>query len=192
MLVVAPTNTLSRLISPRPHHSRWIWKMDRFLVSKKRNFTNLVSHWSLVFMVLMTLNSVEYDFVSDLEKFLYKKLIYVYKFSYYSQVLNFTVLFNTDKDEIKKIKCSQNLISWWSKQPPCGYMMTISNGNIFCVTGHLCGEFTSPGEFPAQTPMTRSYDVFFDLSLNKRLSKQSQGWWFEMQLRQLWRHCNDR
>ena len=24
------------------------------------------------------------------------------------------------------------------------YMMTSSNGNIFCVTGHLCGEFTGP------------------------------------------------
>ena len=29
------------------------------------------------------------------------------------------------------------------------------------------------GEFPAQRPVTRSFDVFFDLRLNKRLSKQS-------------------
>ena len=27
-------------------------------------------------------------------------------------------------------------------------------------------------EFPTQTPVTRSFDVFFDLPLNKRLSKQ--------------------
>ena len=27
-------------------------------------------------------------------------------------------------------------------------------------------------------------------TLNKRLSKQSWGWWFEMPSRQLWRHCN--
>ena len=53
------------------------------------------------------------------------------------------------------------------------HMMTSSNGNIFRVTGHLCGEFTGPGEFPTQRPVTRSYDVFFDLRLNKRLSKQS-------------------
>ena len=39
-------------------------------------------------------------------------------------------------------------------------------------------------------PMTRSFDVFFDLRLNKRLSKESWGWWFEMLLRPLWRHCN--
>ena len=35
------------------------------------------------------------------------------------------------------------------------------------------------GEFPAQRPVTRSFDVFFDLRLNKQLSKQSWGWWFE-------------
>ena len=45
-------------------------------------------------------------------------------------------------------------------------MMTLSNGNIFRVTGPLCGEFTGPGEFPTQRPVTRSFDVFFDLRLN--------------------------
>ena len=34
------------------------------------------------------------------------------------------------------------------------------------------------GEFPAQRSVTRSFDVFFDLRQNKRLSKQSWGWWF--------------
>ena len=67
--------------------------------------------------------------------------------------------------------------------------MTSSNGNIFRVTGHLCGEF--PGEFPAQRPVTRSFDVFFDLCLNKRLSKQSWCWWFETLPRPLLRHNND-
>ena len=55
-------------------------------------------------------------------------------------------------------------------------MITSSNGNIFRVTGPLCGEFTGPGEFPAQRPVTRSFNVFFDLRLNKRLSKQPRGW----------------
>ena len=32
------------------------------------------------------------------------------------------------------------------------------------------------GELPAQRPMTRSFDVFFDLRLDERLSKQSWGW----------------
>ena len=72
------------------------------------------------------------------------------------------------------------------------FMMTSSNGNIFRVTGPLCGEFTGPGEFPAQRPVTRSFDVFFDLRLNKRLSKQPWGWWFETPAWSLWRHRNVR
>ena len=46
------------------------------------------------------------------------------------------------------------------------------------------------GEFPSQRPVTRSFDVFFDLRLNKRLSKQSRRRWFETPLRSLWRHCH--
>ena len=71
------------------------------------------------------------------------------------------------------------------------HIMTSSNGNIFRVTGHLCGEFTGPGEFPAQRPVTRSFNVFFDLRPNKRLSKQSWGWWFEILPCPLWCHCNE-
>ena len=37
----------------------------------------------------------------------------------------------------------------------------------------FCGEFTGTDEFPTQRPVTRSFDVFFDLRPNKRLSKQS-------------------
>ena len=70
-------------------------------------------------------------------------------------------------------------------------MMTSSNGNIFHVTGHLCGEFTGLcGEFPAQRPVTRNFGVFFDLCLNKRLKKQSWGWWFETLYGSLWLKCN--
>ena len=69
-------------------------------------------------------------------------------------------------------------------------MMTLSNGNIFRVTGPLCGEFTGPGEFPTQRPVTRGFGVFFDLRLSKRLSKQPWGWWFETSSWSLWRQCN--
>ena len=68
--------------------------------------------------------------------------------------------------------------------------MTSWNGSIFRVTVPLCGEFTGPSEFPTQRPVTRSFDVFFDLRLNKRLRKQPRGWWFETPLWSLWRHCN--
>ena len=69
--------------------------------------------------------------------------------------------------------------------------MTSSNGDIFHVTGLLCGEFTGPGEFHTQRPVTRGFDVFFDLCLSKQLSKRSRRWWFETPLCPLWRHCNE-
>ena len=49
------------------------------------------------------------------------------------------------------------------------------------------GEGNSPaiGEFRSQRPMTRSFDVFFDLCPNKQLSKKSWGWWFETTSRSL-------
>ena len=44
--------------------------------------------------------------------------------------------------------------------------------------------------FSSQTPVTWSFDVFFDLRLDKRLNKQSRRLWFETPLCPLWRHCN--
>ena len=43
----------------------------------------------------------------------------------------------------------------------------------------------------SQRPALPSFDVYFDLSLDKRLSKQSWGWWFETPPRLLWRQYND-
>ena len=42
----------------------------------------------------------------------------------------------------------------------------------------LCaGNSPVTGEFRSQRPVTQSFDVFFDLRLNKLLSKQSWSWW---------------
>ena len=41
-----------------------------------------------------------------------------------------------------------------------------------------------------QRPVTWSFDIYCDLRLNKRLCKQSRGWWFETLLCPLWRHSN--
>ena len=69
---------------------------------------------------------------------------------------------------------------WWRHQ-----METFSPLLVICV-----GNSPVSGEFPAQRPLTRSFDVFFDLCPNKRLSKQSWGWWFEMPSGPIWRHSN--
>ena len=70
--------------------------------------------------------------------------------------------------------------SWWRHQ-----METFSALLAICA-----GNSPVPGEFLAQRPVTRSFDVFFDLRLNKRLSKQTWGWWFETLSHPLWSHCN--
>ena len=70
--------------------------------------------------------------------------------------------------------------SWW-----CHQMETFSAYLAICA-----GNSPVPGEFPTQRPVTRSFDVFFDLRLNKRLSKQPWGWWFETPAWSLWRHRN--
>ena len=54
-------------------------------------------------------------------------------------------------------------------------MMMSSNGNIFHVTGLLCGNPSVTGEFPSQKTVRRSFEVFFDLRLSNRLSKQDAG-----------------
>ena len=70
-------------------------------------------------------------------------------------------------------------------------MMTSSNGNISALLA-ICAENSPvPGEFPAQRPVTQSFDVFLDLRPKKRLSKQSWGWWFETLSCSLWRHRNE-
>ena len=71
--------------------------------------------------------------------------------------------------------------TWWRHQ-----METFSALLAICL-----GNSPVPGEFPAQRPVTRSFDACFDLRLNKRLSKQSWGWWFETLSRPLWRHRNE-
>ena len=70
--------------------------------------------------------------------------------------------------------------SWWRHQ--MGTFSTLLD---------LCEE-NSPvtGEFSTQRPVTQSFDVFFDLHLNKRLSNPSRRQWFETPSRSLWRHCN--
>ena len=71
--------------------------------------------------------------------------------------------------------------TWWRHQ-----METFSALLALCAGNSLI-----TGEFPTQRPVTRSLDVFFDLCLNKRLSKQWWGWWFETPSCPLWRHCNE-
>ena len=72
-----------------------------------------------------------------------------------------------------------------------GFHSRLCEKETFSALLALCaGNSPVTDELPAQRPVTRSFDVFFYLRPNKRLSKQSRGWWFETPSRSLWRHCN--
>ena len=71
--------------------------------------------------------------------------------------------------------------TWWRHQ-----METFSALLAICA-----GNSPVSGEFPAHRPVTRSFDVFFDLRPKKRLSKQWWGWWSATLLHPLWHHCNE-
>ena len=73
------------------------------------------------------------------------------------------------------------LVTWWRHQ-----METFSALLAICA-----GNSPVSGELPAQRPVTRSFDVFFDRRLNKRLSKQWWDWWFETLSGPLCRHWNE-
>ena len=96
-----------------------------------------------------------------------KSIIYYIKKAMSVTLLNYIVW------ELKE----NNAYSWWRHQM-----------EIFSASLALCaGNSPVPGEFPAQRPVTRSFDIFFHLRLNKPLSKQSWSWWFETPSRPLWR-----
>ena len=48
----------------------------------------------------------------------------------------------------------------------------------------------NPHGQPSQRPVTRRFEVVFDLHLNKQLSKQSRRPWLELLSRSSWRHCH--
>ena len=73
-----------------------------------------------------------------------------------------------------------SLFPWWYHQ-----METFSALLAICAGNSLVTVESS-----TQRPMTGSFDVFFDLLVNKRLNKQSWGWRFDTPSRPLWRHYN--
>ena len=74
----------------------------------------------------------------------------------------------------------KQLRTWWRHQ-----METFSALLAICA-----GNSPVTGEFPSQRSVTRSLMFSLICALNKRLSKQSWGWWFVTPSRPLWRHCN--
>ena len=100
--------------------------------------------------------------------------IFVYQFKFISRSIYIYIYIYT---VVNKSKWG---LSWWRHQ-----METFSALLAICA-----GNSPVPGEFPTQRPVTRSFDVNFDLRPDKRLSKQPLRWWFETLSHSLWRHRN--
>ena len=98
--------------------------------------------------------------------------------------------------DLSKIQCRRGTPSIWFG--PARYtaekatedpMVTSSNGNIFRVTS-VQGIHRWPVNSPHKGQWRGALLFCFIRALNKRLSKQSWGWWFETPSRSSWRHCN--
>ena len=72
-------------------------------------------------------------------------------------------------------------VTWWRHQ-----IQTFSSLLAICAVNS-----SVTGRLSTQRPVRRSFDVFFDMRLNKRLCKQWRGWWFETRWCPLWRHCKE-
>ena len=146
-------------------HVIWIHYMLHKLLKELNMNTSTIMHtlrhmWSIInsyyILALYQTVSCVVPYVRQL-KFLFKLSIML------PQYIHSAILYRP----VKLYSTSHELyITVWC------FMMTSSNGNIFRVTGFCAGNSPVPGEFPALRPVTRSFDVFFDLRLNKRLSKQ--------------------
>ena len=94
--------------------------------------------------------------------------------------------YKSNKDNILNAADLTKQKAWGLRGAWCRHQM-----ETFSALLALCaGNSPVPGEFLAQSPLTQSFDVFFDLHPNKRLSKQWWGWWFETPSSPLWRHYN--
>ena len=95
-------------------------------------------------------------------------------------LINDTVSATKNHNKTVRIYCRYTGVPWWRHQ-----MEIFPTLLAFCA-----GNSPVIGDFTTQRSVTRSFDVFLDLRLNKMLSKQSWGWWFETPSWSLWRHCN--
>ena len=98
-------------------------------------------------------------------------------YTIWSYHLTLTTLWHVPIDEA----IAKYIVTWWRHQ-----MEAFSAWLTPCA-----GNSPAPVNSPHKGPVTRSFDVFFNLRLNKRLSKQPWGWWFQTPSWSLWRHCNE-
>ena len=163
-------------------------------------FNRIIAHITYVSLCIWLWLHV--DKVPRLKKYktyncIYIEFIYLWKMKFQLKIDKFTPYFFYFYEESLSDMEScpsrillwilwSNLITWKQLTPWWRHQM-----ETFSASLTLCsGNSPVPSEFPAQRPVTRSFDVFFDLRPIKQLSKQSLRWWFETPSGSLWRHWN--
>ena len=124
-------------------------------------------------LTVYTLKRVPYIIENQCELHSTYKTVHVHaftmKYKWYTPLSTYTALWHHQMETFSALIMIYQFIKRQTT------MFSVSGAvHIKCFTGHLCREFTCL------------------LSLDKRPSKQSWGWWFETPSRSLWRHCNGR
>ena len=83
-----------------------------------------------------------------------------------------------------------SIVPWVSSGCICSHNESHQMETFSALLALCAGNSPATGEFPTQRPVTRNFDVFFDLRLSKGLSKLSRRGWFETPSRSSWRHSN--
>ena len=144
-----------------PPTSSWLLQMSWHRLFTKTSASTKLTHLSSLRWMNHTTKRLHY--ISAIRKLCLRPTTYHF--------LLLTGLFSNNNDALcffSSLTFSRSLI-WWRHQ-----METFS-----ALLALIAGNSPVTGEFPSQRPVTRSFDVFFDLRLNKRLSKQSRSRWFE-------------
>ena len=133
---------------------------------------------------------------------------YRYRYSHYKNKTRDRLIFvmksHTWEDGFyidMRAMCFFSVEKWWKTQMYFHVFLKINSARqmsfpwwrhkTFSALLALCvGNSPDTSDFPSQRPVTRSFDVLFDLRLNQRLSKQWKPRWFETPSRSFWRRCN--
>ena len=85
------------------------------------------------------------------------------------------------------------LVQWWRWYIYIYIYIYIYHDDVIkwkhfpCYWPFVRGIHRWPVDSVQKMPVMRSSDIFFDLRLSKRISKELRRWWFEIPLRSLWR-----
>ena len=92
------------------------------------------------------------------------------------------ICLKTVNEYVSYHRSHQKSKAWWHQQiETFSVLLVLCEGNPPVTHG-----------FHSQRPVTQSFDAFFDLCVNKRLSKQSWCQWFEMPSCSLWHHGKEK